>query len=255
MSWFVTNLLSTLLLPPLNLLLTALFGLLLGHHYPRLGKSLLIGSLLLLWLCATPYFAESALHLLEGTPKTLDTKAQHADAIVVLGGGTYFFAAEYSDNSTDNPDTVGEGTLARLRYAASLQRKTGKPLLVSGGRPLGNKLSEAQQMKAVLEKELAVPVRWTEDTSNNTLENARYSYALLNQANIQRIYLVTHAWHIPRAARAFRAAGIEVVPAPTAFTTRHQTDLLSFLPRAKSLHDSSIFIHEVIGLLWYRLKS
>lgn len=249
MSWFTTNLTSTILLPPLNLLLVALLGQLLTRHHPRLGKSLLVSALLLLWLCATPYFAESALHLLEGPPNTLDTHARQADAIVVLAGGTYFHAAEYGT------DTVGDSTLVRLRYAAALQRKTGKPILASGGQPLGNSLSEAQQMKVVLEKEFNVPVHWTEDTSSNTLENARYSYALLKQANIRRIYLVTHAWHMPRAARVFLAAGFDVVPAPTAFTTRYQTDLLSFVPRASGLRDSSIFMHEVIGLVWYRLKS
>ena len=249
MSWFTTNLISIFLLPPLNLLLTGLLGLALTNRHPRLGKSLLVSSLLLLWICATPYFSDSALHLLEGTPQALDTQLYPADAIVVLGSGTYFYAAEYGG------DTVSEESLARLRYAAMLQRASGKRILVSGGRPLGNKLSEAQQMKAVLEKEFQTPVQWTEDTSNNTLENARQTYQVLQPAQIKRIYLVTHAWHMPRAARSFRAAGFEVVNAPTAFTTRYQTDLLSFLPRANSLRDSSIFMHEIIGLIWYRLKS
>ena len=52
----------------------------------------------------------------------------------------------------------------------------------------------------------------------------------------------------------FRRAGFEVVEAPTAFTTRYEIDLLAFLPRAESLGQSKIFIHEVIGMLWYRVK-
>ncbi len=249
MSWFATNLISAFLLPPLNLLLAALLGLLLARTYPRLGRTLLLSSLALLWLCSTPYFAGDALRLLEGSPKAVDAQAQPADAIVVLGGGTYFRAPEYG------VDTVGATTLVRLRYAAKLQRETGKPVLVTGGKPLGNDLSEAQQMKSVLEQEFNVPVRWVEDTSDNTLENARYSHQLLQQAGIKRIYLVTHAWHIPRAAMAFQAAGFEVVPAPTAYTTRYRTNLLSFLPHAEGLRNSRIFMHELIGLLWYRLQS
>lgn len=249
MSWFITNLISAFLLPPLSLLLAALLGLLLFRSYPRLGRTLLIGSLALLWLCSTPYFAEGAMHLLESRYGAVDTRTQPADAIVVLGGGTYFHAPEYG------ADTVSEFTLARLRYAARLQRETGKPLLVTGGKPLGNDLSEAQQMKAVLEQEFKVPVRWAEGASDNTLENARYSHELLQQASIRRIYLVTHAWHMSRSILAFRAAGFDVVPAPTAFTTRYQTDLLSFIPRAEALRNSKFFVHELIGLLWYRLKS
>lgn len=249
MSWFITNLIAAFLLPPLNLLLAALLGLLLIRSHPRLGRALLLGALALLWLCSTPYFANGAMRLLEGPPRAVDTRAQAADAIVVLGGGTYFQAPEYG------ADTVGDGTLVRLRYAAKLQRETGKPLLVTGGKPLGNELSEAQQMKSVLEQEFKVPVRWTEDASDNTLENARYSYQLLQKARIKRIYLVTHAYHMPRSVMAFQAAGFEVVPAPTAFTTRYQTSLLSFLPYAPAMRNSMYFTHEVIGMLWYRLKS
>ncbi len=250
MSWFFTNLISAFLLPPLNLLLVALAGLLLSRSRPNLSRVLLVGSLALLWLCAIPYVAGGALRMLEGNTKAVDSITQPADAIVVLGGGTYFNAPEYS-----GIDTVGDSSLVRLRYAAKLQRETGKPILVTGGKPLGNNLSEAQQMKAVLEKEFNVPVQWTEDASDNTLENARYSYQLLQKAGIKRIYLVTHAWHMPRSAMTFQAAGFEVVPAPTAFTTRYQTDLLSFIPNTESLNDSRIFMHELIGLLWYRLKS
>lgn len=249
MSWFVVNFISAFLLPPLNLLLGALAGLLLMRVYPRLGRALLAVSLALLWLCSTPYFAEGALRLLESEIKAVDTRTQPADAIVALGGGTYFYPPEYGS------DTVSEATLVRLRYAAKLHREIGKPLLVTGGKPLGNALSEAQQMRAVLEQEFGVPVRWAEGASDNTLENARLSYGMLQKEGIKRVYLVTHAWHMPRSIMVFRAAGFEVVPAPTAYTTRYQTDLLSFVPRAESLSKSKIFMHEVIGLLWYRLKT
>jgi len=250
MSWFVTNLVSALLLPPLNLMLVALVGLFLGRSRPRLGRILLVGSFALLWLCATPYVADGALRLLEGSVKVVDPKKQPADAIVVLGGGTYFNAPEYG-----GIDTVSVPSLVRLRYAAKLQRETGKPILLSGGKPRGNASSEAQQMKAVLENEFNVPVQWTEDASDNTLENARYSYLLLHKSGIKRIYLVTHAWHMPRSVMAFQAAGFEVIPAPLAFSTHYQTDLLSFIPDAGSLGVSRIFMHEFIGMLWYRLKS
>jgi uncharacterized SAM-binding protein YcdF (DUF218 family) len=249
MIWFVTNLFSAFLLPPLNLLLIAFAGLIIGRFYPKFGRGLLVGSLLLLWLCATPYVAEGALHRLENSLKPVDPAMQPADAIVVLGGGTYFSAPEYG-----SVDTVSMQSLVRLRYAAKLQRATTKPILVTGGNPLGSVTSEAQQMKAILEKELNVPVRWIETDSNNTFENARDSYKILHQAGIKRIYLVTHAWHMPRSILAFQAAGFEVVPAPTAFTTRYQTDLLSFIPRAESLNDSKIYLHELIGLLWYSVK-
>jgi uncharacterized SAM-binding protein YcdF (DUF218 family) len=250
MTWFFTNLISAFLLPPLSLLVLAIAGLIMYRSKPRLGRSLLLGSLALLWIFSTPYFAEYALRLLEGTLKPVDAANQSADAIVVLGGGSYFKAPEYAGK-----DTVGAQSLVRLRYAAKLQRETGKPVLVTGGKPLGNDTSEAQQMKAILEQEFNVPVKWTEEASNNTREDALYSYKILQQAGIKHIYLVTHAWHMPRSAMVFQAAGFIVTPAPLAFTTRYKTDLLSFIPNAESLNDSRIFMHELIGLVWYRLTA
>lgn len=249
MSWFITNLISAFLLPPPNLLILATLGLLLWKKRPRLARIFIAGSLTLLWLLSTPYVADGLLHSLEEKPVVANPQPPLADAIVVLGGGTYFHAPEYGG------DTVSEAGLQRLRYAAKLHRETGKPILVTGGKPLGNALSEAQQMKQVLEQEFRVPVQWVEGDSDNTFESARLSYAILKAAGITRIHLVTHAWHMPRSKRTFQAAGFEVVSAPTAYTTRYQTNLLTFVPSAKALCDSRIFMHEMIGIVWYRLKS
>ena len=250
MSWFLTNLIAAFLLPPFSLLLLFALAIVLLHRRRKLANKLILAAFGLLWIASTPFFAEGALHLLEARTAPVDIGHQNADAIVILGGGTYFHAPEYA-----GLDTVGEDTLMRLRYGAQLQRKTGKPILATGGKPLGNSVSEARLMRDVLEQDFHVPVRWTENESDNTFENARNSFRILQQAGIHKIYLVTHAWHMPRAAGVFRRAGFEVVEAPTAFTTRYRTDLLSFLPRASSLYHSEIFVHEIIGMLWYRLRS
>jgi uncharacterized SAM-binding protein YcdF (DUF218 family) len=249
MSWFVTNSIAAFLLPPLSLLCLLALGIFLLYRRPRLAKTLILAVFGLLWVASTPYFAEAALHLLEAQTTPVDIGRQDADAIVILGGGTYFRAPEYAGQ-----DTIADATLVRLRYGAKLQRETGKPILVTGGKPLGNSFSEAQQMRQSLEQDFRVPVRWTENESDNTFESAHRSFRILQQAGIHRIFLVTHAWHMPRAAAVFRRAGFAVIEAPTAFTTRYRTDLLTFLPRAESLQDSKIFIHEIIGLLWYRVK-
>ncbi len=67
--------------------------------------------------------------------------------LVALGGGTYPEAPEYGG------DTVSTGSLERLRYAALLYRRSGKPILVSGGNPLGHATAEATQMRSLLRDE------------------------------------------------------------------------------------------------------
>jgi len=248
MSWFTTNLIATLLLPPMNLLLIFAAGIVLLHFNHKYAKPVILSSLGLFWIASTPYFAEGTLHLLETPATALEANYPNADAIVILGGGTYFHAPEYLGQ-----DTVSDQTLPRLRYGAKLHREKGTPILVTGGQPLSNEHTEAQLMRTSLLQDFHVPVRWVEDASNNTLENARNSFQVLQQTG-GKIILVTHAWHMPRAAMAFRHAGFEVIEAPVMFTTRYKVDLLAFLPRAEALHDSKIFAHEIIGLIWYRLK-
>lgn len=249
MSWFLTNLISAFLLPPLSLFIFILLGLFIWHKRPVMAKFLISGSFLALWLLSTPFVSEFLLRALETPPAIFADTQQAADAIIVLGGNSYINAPEYAD------DTVSGTTLERLRYAAKLSRELKKPLLLSGGTPLGNHISEARLMKSVLTQELHTPVEWIEENSNNTFENARLSYSLLQKSGIKRIYLVTHSWHMPRAIQAFETAGFEVIPAATVYTTRHRMDMLTFLPNADALQDSKIFTHEVIGMLWYKLKS
>jgi len=246
-SWQLTNAIVAFLIPPGSLIAVVAVGLVLVRTRPRTGRLLLIGGLGMIYISATPITAQFLLQHWEGSPiaTALPTAAQ---AIIVLGGGNYPHGPEYGG------DTVADATLVRVRYAARLHRQTALPILVSGGTPQGGTIDEAQAMRHVLEREFAVPVRWSENGSVNTVENARLSYRLLDRQNIHTIYLVTHAWHMPRAQLAFERVGFQVIPAATAYTTRYRLSVLDFLPSAKALRDTARFCHEVIGILWYRVR-
>ncbi len=245
LSWQLTNALAALLLPPGILILAIAGGLVLRRAQPRLGLGLLAGGLAGLYVLSMPLTADFMLSRWERLPAE---PAGGAAAIVVLGGGKAHRAPEYGG------DTVRGATLVRLRYAARLHRRTGLPVLVSGGSPEGGPQSEAELMQRTLQDEFAVPVRWVEGGSATTLDNARLSYRMLAAENIRAIHLVTHAWHMPRARLAFEHAGFRVIPAPTAFTTGFRITVLDMLPDARALRDSALFFHEVIGTLWYRVR-
>jgi len=181
-----------------------------------------------------------------------DSLKDPPDAIVVLGSGRYSEAPEY-----DQEDTVSTQGLERLRYAAFLQRKTGLPILVSGGAPGGEDTTEAEHMQAVLSTDFYANVKWVERESRTTLENARYSQPLLAAAKVRHVYLVTHAWHMRRAARAFEAIGIRVTPAPTGFHTLGRTARLysAYLPSAQGMYFTSVALREHLGFIWYDVKN
>lgn len=247
LEWLATNLLAYLLLPPTGPLLLAVAGTLLLRRRPTLGRSLLLGGIATLWLLCTPIVAHTLLGLLPPPPQ-VQIKGNEADAIVILGGGLRHHAPEYGGPS------LSSHSLNRAAYGAWLSRRTGKPILVTGGIPLGE-VAEAQVMADTLEYQFGLKPAWVEARAINTLENARYSAELLRQAGIQRIYLVTSDWHLARAIPQFERQGLHVVPAGTGYDDQRPVHPLDFLPDARALLISKYFIHEAIGLVWYRLRN
>ena len=241
-SWRVlaSRLLDSLILPPGGIVLLLLLVWLMWWRWPRLAHRGLAAAALLLAALSLPVTAGWLNRTLEAHVAVLPPDARF-DAIVVLGGGKRPQAVEFGG------DTVSADTLLRLRYAARLARQSGKPVLVTGGAPLGGP-PEAVLMAAAL-SEWQVSARWVESGSLTTADNARLSAGLLRQAGVQRIALVSQAWHLPRAIRAFERQGLTVLPAPTAFTRHEEQGWLAWLPRASALQESRRALREWLGLL------
>lgn len=232
----------------------------------RLGRLLGRGALVLFILgaaltvvLATPVAAEFLIERLQiFPPLTAEDLAKAASdrqtAIVVLSAGLRPYAPEFGGLGA----TVDALSLERVRYGAYLARQTGLPVLLSGGYPPGGaytRFSLAALMADTLSRDYGVSARWLETRSQNTAENAIYSADILKQAGIRRVLLVTHAWHMDRAVRAFRANGMIVIPAPTAF--RGGTPLrfpYSLIPDVSVLSISEYALHESIGIVWYRIR-
>lgn len=181
-----------------------------------------------------------------------ETQAFLPQAIVVIGGGIEYSAFEYPGAVTVTP-----GTMLRLRYAAKLAKETRLPVMTSGGVvPENIGISEASVMAEVLQTEFAVPATWQERQSRNTLENARFSRRILQQQGIDRIILVTQAYHMPRAELEFRKAGFQVLAAPTAAIHKSHSGFFGqdFLPSVKALDHAFLMEHEFMGMLWYSLQ-
>jgi uncharacterized SAM-binding protein YcdF (DUF218 family) len=248
----VYSLLKSLALPPVSLFVLIGLGVLWWRR-PLLGRGLVVLSTLLLLVLSLPIVSHRLMEPLEPYPALGETDLQRptAQAIVVLGANRYTDATEYGG------DSVGSISLQRVRYAAWLQRRTGLPLIVSGGSPPHEDPPLGRLMARVLEQEFQVPVQAVEDGSQTTWENAALTAPLLRKLGLERIFLVTSAWHLPRAVRAFEQNGLRVTPAPTAFETRTAVDgpvPQDFLPGPDSLHRSYYAIHEYLGRLWYRIK-
>ena len=232
---------DVLVVPPVNLALLALAGLLLGRR--RLAGI----ALLLLLLLALPVVASGLLAALErGLPAP---PAAAPQAIVILGGDVRPVAG------VTPALVVGALTLQRLQAGAALARASGLPILVTGGvvdDPDGPPV--AALMAASLAADFASPARWVEPTAHDTWANARRSAAMLRAAGIGAVYLVTSPWHMRRALIAFAGTGIAVTPAapPPDRPLRLRASL--FVPRVSAWQESYFALHEWIGCAWYALR-
>ena len=214
----------------------------------RLGRVVVAGAFVGLYALSTPFVGARLLAALEdGAPLALD-EARRAQAIVVLAAGARRAAPEFGAATSDAL------ALERLRYAAFLQRRTGLPLLVSGGRVRPDAPVLAEAMSGDLRRDFGVGARWVEDRSRTTFENAQASSAILARSGISTVLLVTHAWHMPRAAEAFEHFRLRVVRAPTGFTDVgpgwKATDLVA---NTHALALSARAIHELVGRVWYAI--
>lgn len=248
--------------PPVNLLVLVMLGLLLrgagrrpGARRPgllrRFGNWLAGIAFLSLVVLSLPASAQLLLRALEHDLKLAPAEGVAPGAIVILSaeelravpGGIF-----------TEPD-IGPMTLQRLRAGAALHRRTGLPILVTGGVLRRGSPPIAAAMARVLAEEFGIRARWVEDRSATTWENAAFSAPLLQADGIAAAYLVTHGWHMRRSLLAFRATGYPVVAAPTHLTGPERPNLASFVPNAHAWANNQLALHEWIGLAWYELKA
>ena len=242
-------LLTALILPPLAPLLLALVGWLLAVKRKRGGLALVLFALALLWLLscrgAAVWLSRSVLPQFAplATGQLTTDKVQ---AIVVLGGGVLPLAPEYGQAQPRAE------TAARLRYGLWLARQSGLPVAFTGG--LGwaahgsQTESEAEVARRVAQRDYGVTLRWLEADSRDTAENARLLAPVLKRDGVQRIALVTNAWHMPRAVAAFEKTGLVVLAAPMGFVLPGEHPLLEWLPSAQGLLASRQVLREWLGI-------
>jgi uncharacterized SAM-binding protein YcdF (DUF218 family) len=250
---FLKPWLSTLALPPaLGMLIIALGLALMLRYRSRLGITVALLGLGSLWVVSCNGFAVWMGHnwlpqaaVLEPLKATQTLRDQQVQAIVVLGGGAQTRNREYGSTQPTGM------SIARLHYGSVLARNSALPLAFSGGKGWAadeRADTEAQAAQRWL-AQLGLPaLRWADASSRDTRENASHTAALLRKDGIERIALVTHAWHMPRAQRAFEQAGLTVLPAPMGYVEAVYSPGLEWLPSADGLRNSRHIVRELMAL-------
>src|SRR6185295_10238495 len=134
--------------------------------------------------------------------------------------------------------------------------ETGLPVLFSGGAGWSQRqsASEAEVAARIAAQDFNRPLKWTEDQSRDTRENAARTIPLLKRAGVTHIMLVTHGWHMPRAKRAFDELaapnGITVEAAPMGLGSRAEAQMLDWLPTTLGMTRSRGALREAMGRLF-----
>lgn len=245
------QLIKLALLPPGILLVMLLIGWLLAGRV--FGRLVLLLAIVVLYGLATPVTVNWLATQLETVPALTPTqlKTSRADAIWVLLAGVRRHNPERG-----GAEWLSAASLERIDYALTLHRKTGLPIVVSGGSPRGETRPVAELAAEWLQQQASVTPVIVDNRSRDTWENAQLSAELFAQNSIGRVLLVTHAYHMPRAMLSARAAAVDVVPAPFGFehtppSLQQQVEFRDWLPQPGYLHRSYLILHEMAGLVWY----
>jgi uncharacterized SAM-binding protein YcdF (DUF218 family) len=245
--------LGRLALPPASLLLgLVLAGLLRLIGFRRLARVVVVLAVGQILLMSLPPVADLLVMPLEREARAESAKAAACcyEAIVVLGGAVTPAIPPYL------PDPQLTDSSDRVWLAARLFRRGVAPrIIVSGTGFQGEQpaaMTEAGAMRQFL-VDLGVPAEAIvqEGKARNTLENVAFVRELVND---KPVALITSAYHMPRAMRLARRAGLEAFAFPATWfaPADARTAWENWLPTLDALSTSVTALWEYMALAFDR---
>lgn len=247
-----------LIVQPTSLLLIAglLGAVLLWTPWGRLGSVMVLIAFVLLAICALSPLGNALIIPLEDRfPRVEVADSGQPIGLIVLGGAedSIITRARHTTALNEAGERVTEALAFARKYPSSV-------VLLSGGSAamFYETGSEAVGTAALLER-LGLPADRVvlEDKSRNTMENARFSAEIIasrSDLTARKWYLLTSAFHLPRAVGCFRTAGLDVAAWPVDYRTRGPADLARPFDRpSDGLRRVDLATREWVGLLTYRL--
>ena len=210
-------------------------------------------ALVILYVASTTVVSDRLIGWLESRyPAVAVAQVEGADATVVLGG-------ILGPKSAPGKMVNWLETVERFEAGVALLQAGKSGSLVFTGARISwepRETLEGEDLKRLAVARGVAPGKILVTTEiSNTADEARAVAGLMKANGWKKIILVTTAWHMPRAARLFRAAGVEF----TAFPVDYRTDpgrpltLLDFLPRAEALWGTETALRECYGYAFYAL--
>jgi uncharacterized SAM-binding protein YcdF (DUF218 family) len=250
-----------LFLYPLGLATTMLLLVLILWKRPRLAKTLVLVTFLLLFIGGNRYVASTVALSLEWQYMPQEV-SEPVDAIIILGGGT---EPAIPPRQSIEVNAAGD----RVIYGAVLARQfPNARVIVSGGDIdfLDTAASTpAADMADLLELLGITPERiLIQGSSQNTFEDAQLTCEIIEENGFENVLLVTSATHMPRSMKVFTAAGCPVTAMPTDFSITKavwqrlwhpnaEEFFINLIPAYTNLSTLTKSLKEYIGIIFYQL--
>ena len=234
---------AKILLSPLFL---TLIGLIIVSY--RKKSKLCISIFLLLWIISMPVVSAFLASYLESPYADYNhNTVADVEVVTVLSGGIL-------RGPTHELDKPCASTMARVIRGARAFKESDASLLIMQGYS-----STVGERMTIFMKELAIDMGIEEELiirepySRNTFEHPIELIEIINETD--KIAVVTSAWHLNRAVREFEQYYDEVIPVPAEFYSYNLSGgMRDWLPQVSALEVSTKVIHELIGMMWYRVK-
>lgn len=230
------KIIQQLVYPSVFLFLTFLIGFLLILKRKKLGKYLIIFSLLFYYIFSiTPVSDWIIKPLEEKYPPLTASELKSVQNIVILLGG-------------QESDILRAAEVIKIYEA-----KTNKPDIYISGQDFLSLENKALKLKNHLVQS-GIPEEniFLEDKSRTTEESAKNIKKILAE---QSFFLVTSAYHMPRSMWVFKQNNTQPIAAPTDFKIQAEYSILDFFPRADNLKKVDLSFHEYVGFWYYKLKN
>ena len=242
------KILEMFLLPSVFLLILILIGLILVNPVrgfktskglkkkkDKIGWFLLFLGITFYYLFSITPIADLILLPLERQEQPiLEDELAKADKIVLLLGGR-------------ETNVLRASEILRLYFL----KQGNVQIIISGRDPIDDEKKEAEEVKRYLtERGILSENIILENKSRNTFESAKNIKKLVDK---EPFFLVTSAYHLPRAIETFKQRGISPIPAPADFRIKGTDDVFDFFPCPKNLRNSNLGLREYFAILYYRL--
>ena len=200
-------------------------------------------SLVILLLFSLPILPTYLLSRLENQYSPITQIPHDINRIVVLGAG--------NGGSKSGPpnDKLSAASLARLVEGIRLYKQIpNSSLILSGGRVFGSPpdsdvMNNVASLLGVSPQDVKI-----ENGSQDTYNEAINLKKMLGETPF---FLVTSAYHMPRAMALFEHQGMHPIAAPTEFLlAKKRYTIKRYFPNANYLVYSDIALHEYLGLIW-----